>query len=151
MRKTDIVKRVLELIESHETDKAAAFFAEEFTYVGALPKSLDRREFLEVFRSLVHALPDWRFNASNFREQADSVRLQFRITGTHRRELAVRPLRIEAVPATGSSVALPEEFVDIQFSGGRICAWIDAAVDGGGIPGIFDQIGADLSETPAVR
>lgn len=146
MIRKDTFLHVLTLLESGNTESAAAYLSEDFSYAGSLPMILNRAEFLEVFKGLVSGIPDLRFNPSRIAEKGDSLHMKIRMTGTHRYMINIPVLGLESVMSGGKSFVLPEEPVEIGFRDRLITDWHVTPVNGGGVTGILQQLGIEYPE-----
>ena len=94
--------------------------------------------------TLVKAIPNWKFNASNLKTQGNSLTGTVQVTGTHSATLTPIMPGMPAVPATGKKVSLPSEPFTITIRNDKIASFDVAQVAGGGVPGIMAQIGVAL-------
>jgi len=95
-------------------------------------------------QNLSKAFPDWRFNATDLREEGGKVRGAVQITGTHKGELDLSALDMPNVPATGKAIKLPREEVTLTVSDGKFMSLSTAATDGAGVMGILSQLGVKV-------
>lgn len=143
MSNTDIVKSGQAAWSSADTTTLSSLATDDFVLSGATPQPLDKNAFLGLNRALLTAFPDWSFNASEFREEGDNVYVTVQITGTHTGTLAAIP-GAPAVPATGKHVSLPAEHQVYTVRGGQISGLNITSQPGGGVPGLYAQVGAPL-------
>ena len=96
------------------------------------------------------AFPDWSFNASEFVEEGDTVRVTVQITGTHTGDLDLSPMGLPKVPATGKKIKNPVEHPVVTIKGGKITGvHVGDVTPDGGVPGILKQLGVELPPRPA--
>ena len=143
MSAIDNVRKGLEAWERGDSTTLAGLLTDDFTLSGPMPQPLNKEQFLALGRALHTAIPDWKFNASDFREEGDQVRVTVAITGTHTGVLAAIP-GVPAVPPTGKSIHLPTEHLTYTMRGELAAAQIVGSVPGGGVPGLYAQVGAPL-------
>jgi predicted ester cyclase len=93
---------------------------------------------------MVKALPDWKFNASDFKENGDQVTAALRITGTHTGELQLPLPGLPAIPASGTKVSLPSEPSTFTVTNGKLAKLELARIEGGGVMGILSQLGVNI-------
>lgn len=117
---------------------------DDFTLNGVTPQPLDKNTFIGLGHALLAAFPDWSFNASDFREEGDTVTLTTHITGTHTGTLAAIP-GAPPVPATGKQVAVPAEQHVYTMRDGKLYSLQVNSPPDGGIPALYAQVGAPLS------
>ena len=103
-----------------------------------------KREFIGLMMAMVKAMPDWKFNASDLKENGDQVAVALRITGTHTGELQLPMPGMPAIPATGMKVSLPSEPSTFTVRDGKLTKLEVASIEGGGVMGILSQLGVNM-------
>jgi predicted ester cyclase len=141
MSATDIVKTVLAALEAGDMNKAGSLVADDMVFAGPVPQPIGKREFLGLQGALVAAIPDWKFNASDYKEQGDTVRVKVHISGAHTAPLSLPALGIQSLPPTGKRVQLPYEPITISVKNGKVTRIETEHVEGGGVPGLLAQLG----------
>jgi hypothetical protein len=137
----DLVKQVFTSIEKGEFSSAEKMFADDFRFKGPSLVALDKRQYLEAHEALVAAMPDWKFNPSDWREEGDQVLVNVHITGSHTRPLHYPfPFMKDEAP-TNRRITLPEEPTRVLVRSGKIAAIEADTVSGGGIMGVLAQLG----------
>jgi predicted ester cyclase len=144
MTAIEMASKLLHDIEAKDTTAAAKLLTDDFTFSGPVPQPISGREWLAMHKSLSIAFPDWKFNASDLREEAGKVRVAVRITGTHKGELNLSSLGMPNVPATGKSIKLPREEITLTVSNGKFSSLHTPPTDGGGVMGILSQLGVKV-------
>ena len=94
--------------------------------------------------AMVAAMPDWKFNATDFKENGNQVTLTFQITGTQTGELNLPMPGFQKLPATGKHVSLPKEPTTVTVKDGKISRLEAAVVPGGGVMGVLAQLGVPV-------
>jgi hypothetical protein len=123
-------------------ERASGYFADNFIASGpSLPEAMNKNEFLGVMRSLVNAMPDFAFNASNFQILGTKVLLTIQIQGTNTRTVSLPALGIPPLKATGTEVLLPKEPLEADTDAGRISSLRFSSTEGGGITGVLQRLG----------
>jgi predicted ester cyclase len=145
MSNTDLVKAALAAFESGDTKKAEGLFSDDMVFAGPVPEPVGKKEFLGLQGALVAAIPDWKFNASDFKEQGDKVTLKVHISGTHTKPLTLPPMGIQSLPPTGTHVQLPHETLTVTVKNGKATRMEAERVEGGGVPGVLAQLGVKLT------
>ncbi len=144
---SDVVLEFLHAIEEKDYDKASKYLAKDFTFSGPTPKPVDSKEFIDVHRQLLQAIPDWRFNFNVVKEDENEVTGKVHITGTHTRDLTLPMLQnLGTVRPTGKRISLPAEKVHIKVKGNKIGRFSVDVPPNGGVMGILSQIGVDVHE-----
>jgi hypothetical protein len=85
MSAMDVVKEGLAATEAGDFGKLESLVADDFAMSGPVPMPVGKREFIGLMMAMLKAMPDWKFNATDFKENGDQVMVPLRITGTHRR------------------------------------------------------------------
>jgi predicted ester cyclase len=144
MSNTDLVKSVLAAFESGDGKKAESTLSDDMVFAGPVPQPIGRQEFVGLQSALIAAIPDWKFNAADFKEQGDKVTLKVHISGTHTKPLNLPPMGIQSMPATGKHVQLPYEVLTVTVKNGKATRIEAEHVDGGGVPGLLAQLGVKM-------
>ena len=146
MSNTDLVKSVLAAFESGDTKKAGSLLSDDMQFAGPVPKPVGKNEFVGLQGALVGALPDWKFNPGEYKEQGDKVIVKVHISGTHTKPLTLPPMGIQSLPPSGKKVQLPYETLTISVKNGKVSRIDGEHVEGGGVPGLLAQIGAKVPQ-----
>jgi predicted ester cyclase len=144
MNKSDLVKTMLKDLESGNAQKGAVYYAEDFVFSGPVPEPLNKDQFLDLMTAMTKGLPDWAFNVTSVQEKGSTVSVKVQITGTHKGILAVPGL--PTVSPTGKRIKLPAETLEITVEGDKITDFRVDVPPGGGVPGIYQQLGIKLPE-----
>ena len=144
MSNTDLVKSVLAAFEAGDTKKAEGMLADDMVFAGPVPQPIGMHEFVGLQGALVAALPDWKFNASEFKEQGDKVMVKVHISGTNTKALNLPPMGIQGMPPTGKHVQLPYEPLTVTVINGKATRIEAEHVEGGGVSGLLSQLGINL-------
>lgn len=144
MSNTELVKSALAAFESGDPKKAESLLSDDMMFSGPVPQPIPRKDFVGLQGALVAAIPDWKFNASDYKEQGDVVTLKVHISGTHTRPLSLPPMGIQSLPPTGKRVQLPYETLTVTVKNGKATRIEGDHVEGGGVPGLLDQLGVKM-------
>jgi hypothetical protein len=144
MSNTDLVKSVLAAFESGDAKKAGSVLSDDMVFAGPVPQPIGRQEFVGLQGALVAALPDWKFNAGEYKEQGDKVTVKVHISGTHTKPLSLPAMGIQSLPATGKHVQLPYEVLAVTVKNGKATRIEAEHVEGGGVPGLLAQLGVKM-------
>lgn len=82
MSAIDIVKEGLAATEAGDFKKLDRMIAEDMVFAGPVPIPVGKREFMGLQMALHAAMPDWKFNATDMKENGDQVTMMVQITGT---------------------------------------------------------------------
>jgi predicted ester cyclase len=146
MNAIDVVKAGLAASEAGQPGKFAEFLADDMVFTGPVPQPIGKREFIGLQTAMVAAMPDWKFNAKDFKQDGDKVTATFQITGTQTGELNLPMPGFPKVPASGKRVSLPQEGMTFRVIDGKISRMESAKVPGGGVPGVLAQLGVVLPQ-----
>jgi hypothetical protein len=144
MSATDLVKTGLAAIEAGDFKKVDGLIADDFVLAGPVPEPVGKREFMGLQMALNAALPDWKFNPSDFKEDGDVVTVSFQITGTQTAELSLPIPGIPKLPPSGKKVSLPRETSTFTLKNGKLTRLDVASTPGGGVNGLLAQLGVKL-------
>jgi ketosteroid isomerase-like protein len=142
MNAIDVVKAGLAASEAGQSSKFAGMLSDDMVFSGPVPEPVGKREFVGLMDAMVAALPDWKFNARDFKENGDKVTVTFQITGTQTGELNLPMPGFHKIPATGKHVSLPKEPTTVTVKDGKISRLESAVVPGGGVSGVLAQLGS---------
>jgi hypothetical protein len=143
MNEVDLVKADLKSIEAGDFLHYREQYSENFIFSGPVPKPLTRVEYIDLLRAVLKAFPDWKFNATNFKQVRDHITCNTHITGTHTGVLELPMFGISAQP-TKKHFASPEELLTVMVENGKITRVESDDVPGGGLMGILSQIGVQI-------
>ena len=144
MSAIDIVKAGMAATEAGDFDKLAGMLADDMVFAGPVPEPLGKREFIAVQSAMRAAMPDWKFNGTDFKENGDQVTVMLQITGTQTGELKLPMPGMAPVPATGKRVSLPKEPTTFTIKNGKVTRLETAGVPGGGVMGVLAQLGVPM-------
>jgi predicted ester cyclase len=144
MSNTDVFKATLAALEARDMKKVDGLISDEFKLAGPVPQPIGKREYVGLMSAAIGAMPDWKFNASDLKEQGDQVSGKFHISGTQTAPLILPALGIQSFAATGKHVQLPLEQVTATFKNGQMTRLESDGAKGGGLAGVLAQIGAPM-------
>jgi hypothetical protein len=144
MNEIDIVKSTLKSIEAGDFVHYREQYSDDFQLSGPVPKPLSRVDYIDLMRALLKAFPDWKFNATNFKQVREHVSFNTRISGTHTGVLNLPNMGISAVQPTNKRFTSPEEMLTITVQNGKVTRAESNNVPGGGLMGILTQIGVQI-------
>ncbi len=141
MNPMEIVKTGLSAADAGDFDKMAGLLADDMVFAGPVPEPVGKREFIGLQTAMRTAMPDWKFNPADFKENGEKVTVVLQITGTQTGELKLPMPGMAPVPATGKHVSLPKEPATFTVKNGKITRLETAGVPGGGVMGVLAQLG----------
>ena len=144
MSATDIVKAALAAIEAGDFKKADGMITDDMVFAGPVPEPLGKREFLGVQMAMLTAMPDWKFNGADYKENGDIVTANLRVTGTQTGELSLPMPGLPKVPPSGKKVSLPKEPTTFTVKNGKLARLDVTPTPGGGVMGILSQLGVKM-------
>jgi predicted ester cyclase len=140
----DIIKTGLAAVEAGYPDQFGKILADDMVFSGATSEPLGKREFLGLQTAMVAAMPDWKFNATDFKQNGDKVTAIFQITGTQTRELILPMPGFSKIPPTGKQVSLSLQPMTFTLKEGKITR-VESEPDAGyGVMAILAQLGVAL-------
>jgi predicted ester cyclase len=140
----DIVKAGLAAAEAGDFNKLSGMLADDMVFAGPVPEPVGKREFIGVQSAMQAGIPDWKFNASDYKENGDKVTANLQITGTQTKELKLPMPGMAPIPATGKHVSLPKEPATFTVKNGKISRLEVTSVPGGGVMGVLGQLGVSV-------
>ena len=146
MNDIDVVKAGLAASEAGQTGKFADTLTDDMVFAGPVPQPVGKHEFVGLMDAMVAGIPDWKFNASDFKQVGDKITAVFQITGTQTRELNLPMPGFQKFPASGKRVSLPKEGITITIKNGKIARLESAVVPGGGVAGVLAQLGVPMPQ-----
>ena len=147
----ELVNQLLQYAEQGNMNAMAEYMTEDFKFSGATPQPMNKNQFIDLMTSLTQAIPDWKFNVGTITETGDTVHLVNNITGKNTGALNFPTLGLNKVPATNRTISLPKETIDAVIRNGQICEFRVVSTPGGGLMGIFRQLGVKLPATAGTR
>jgi predicted ester cyclase len=144
MSNIDVFKSGLAAFEARDAKKVDSLFSEDMVFAGPVPQPIGKHAFVGLQSALVAAMPDWKFNASDFKEEGDKVTAKAHISGTQSAPLSLPALGIQSFAGTGKHIQLPYEQLTATFKNGKVTRLEAERVAGGGVPGVLAQLGAEM-------
>jgi hypothetical protein len=141
MENKEIISKLFNELDSRNYDSAADLIDESFKISGPFPEPFNKNMWLGSTKGLHAAFSNLRFNATNYEETGDKVSFSVKITGTHDGELALP--NMPSIPATGKSVANPEERGMATITDGKVVSMEMSTTEDGGLKGLLKQLGIE--------
>lgn len=148
MNSEEVARTFMTALQSGDFELAAGLMSDDFVASGFASEPLDKGQFLAMQSELHDAMPDYAFHFSEIEGRDNRVSSLVQITGTHTRDLALPLFGLPLIPATGLAIDLPQAHVEYRIAGDRIAEMRFERVPGGGLAGLFQQIGAELPVLP---
>lgn len=140
----DLVKEGLAATEASDFKKLDGMVADDFVFAGPVPQPVGKKEFMGLQMALNAAMPDLKFNATNFKENGDKVSVDMQLTGTQTKELVLPMPGMPKIPASGKKVSLPKEPGTFTVKNGKLARLDVMTTPGGGLNGILSQLGVKM-------
>ncbi len=137
-----VVKQVIGAIEGGDFTAARALLRDDFQFSGPVPQPIGPDAWLGVHQGLHAAMPDLRFNATNFTDAGGTVRFDVSLTMRHTGTLAIPALGIRDLKPTNKSIALPPESATVVVRDGKLASWSNVTPENGGVGRILAEAGA---------
>ncbi len=147
MNSIDLSKSILAAIEAGNFDFVRDQLTDNFTFKTPDGMTYDKRQYINLQRALCKAMPDLRFNASNFKQVSDRVTYTIQLSGTHTDVLDLHTPGVPVVQPTNRHIRLPQEPVTVTFRDARVSHVELAQVPGGGLAGVLSQLGVKTPQT----
>ena len=144
MNAIDVVKAGMAAAESGDLNKMSAMLTDDMVFAGPVPVPVGKHEFMGLQSAMVAAMPDWKFNGTDYKQAGDKVTVTFQISGTQTGELNLPMPGFQKLPATGKHVSLPKEPTTVTVKDGKISRLEAAVVPGGGVMGVLAQLGVPV-------
>ncbi len=144
MSAIDFIKEGLAAIEAGDFKKLDGMLADDYVMTGPVPQPVSKKEFIGLQSALHTAIPDWKFNPSDFKEDGDKVTVNFQITGTQTGELSLPMPGLPKIPPSGKKVSLPKEQSTFTVKNGKLARLEVSSTPNGGLNGILSQLGVKM-------
>jgi predicted ester cyclase len=144
MSTMDIVKAGLAATEAGDFQKLDSLVADDFVFAGPVPQPVGKREFMGLQMALLKAMPDWKFNAKDWKENGDQISMQLQVTGTQTGELQLPMPGMPTLPPSGKKVSLPYEPSTFTVKNGKLVRLDVESSPEGGLMGILSQLGVKM-------
>jgi predicted ester cyclase len=144
MNTIEVVKAGLAATEAGQFNKYAELLSDDMVFTGPVPQPIGKKEFIGLQSALVKAMPDWKFNATDFKEMGDRVTAMIRITGTQTGELSLPMPGLPKLPPTKKHVSIPAQLTTFVVKNGKIARIETDADPNAGVPGILSQLGVPM-------
>lgn len=147
MKPIEVVSSFLSNIEKKEFKKANDLLTEDLTYKSSVTEPLDKDEFMKLNKSLLKGLSDFKYNATNLREENGKVKVNIQITAKHTGVVALTVINLPSVKTTHKEISVPAEILEISVTEGKIKKIQSLTPENGGIIGLLIQIGTKKTQT----
>jgi hypothetical protein len=137
-----VVKTVISAIEAGDFPAARALLRDDFEFSGPVPEPIGPDAWLGVHRALYGAMPDFRFNATNFTDDGPTVRFNVALTMHHTGTLALPALGVADLAPTHKSIVLPPESATVVVRDGKLASWSNVTPADGGLGRILAEAGS---------
>jgi hypothetical protein len=136
-----VVKQVMSAIEVGDFPVARALLHDDFEFRGPVPQPIGPDAWLGVHKALYTAMPDLRFNATDFTDDDHTVHFNVALTMHHTGRLALPALGVADLEPTNKSIALPPESATVVVRDGRLASWSNVTPPNGGLARILAEAG----------
>lgn len=140
MENLKVVSQVISDIEKKNWEGVEKNLTDDFTFSGAVPQPIGKKEWVSVHRAIQTGIPDLKMNLQKPTEKGNKVTAKLKLTGTHTAEIPAPLPGMKSIPTTGRKVVLPEEDVEFTFQGDKISGLYVKPVPHGGVQGIIEQL-----------
>lgn len=143
MTNTDVLKAAISAIEEKDFTKLDSLLSDDFKLTGLIHKPISKNDYVQVHNAISGAMPDFRFNLQDVKEEGNKVKAKVNVTGTNTGEFSMKQWGLMNFPATGNKIALPEENIEVSVSNGKIseiCVEKNDNPDAG-VKGVLKQLG----------
>ncbi len=144
MNQTETVQALLNAIEQEKWEEAASYLTSDFTFSGAVPQPISGEEWLGIHKAFAGAYANFSFNYHIGIETGNQVHCTVQLVGKHTRDLRLPVPGMPVIAATGKEVSLPREPITFTFRNEKVADVHVEQVDGGGLPGMLQQLNAAL-------
>jgi predicted ester cyclase len=143
MTNSDVVKAAITAIEEKNFSKLDSLLADDFKLSGLIHKSISKNDYVQVHNAISGAMPDFKFNLHDVKEEGDKVKAKVNVTGTNTGEFSMKQWGLMNFPATGNKIALPEENIEVTVENEKISAIYVEKNDNpeAGVTGVLKQLG----------
>jgi predicted ester cyclase len=144
MEISEIARAFAQALKDRDLDAFANYLSDDFVFVGVFPEPLGKEAYLAWLRAILRAFPDMSLN-QKILPSADqnTLREMVQFTGTHTGDLDLPLPGWCKVPATGTSVVLPPEPVEVYFRNGKVIRILTHEASGGDWLGIIGHLGME--------
>ena len=146
MNAIDVVTASLTAVETGRVMEYEESLTEDMVFAGPVPQPIGKREFVALQSALVMAMPDWKFNATDFKQMGDKVTAMLQITGTQTGELSLPMPGLPRLPPTGKHVSIPAQLTTFTVINNKIFRVEADADPKAGVPGILSQLGVPMPQ-----
>jgi hypothetical protein len=141
---TEVTKAWIDAMERHDFAAADALVADEAVFAGPVPEPFPKDAFMGLHQALIAAMPDWSFDAQDFRDDGDRAHFSVAVGGTFTEELHLPALGVEHVAPNGKAGRNLREPVTATIRDGKVVRIDVEPVEGAGVPGLLRTVGVEL-------
>ena len=140
MKNEEIVNEVITALEKRNWENVEKKLTDNFTFSGAVPKPISKKEWVGVQRAIQSGIPDLKFNLRQVTTKGDKVVAKVQLSGTHSADMPAPIPGAKAYPSTGKKIQMPEEEIEFTIVGDKISNLNVKPTPHGGVPGLLEQI-----------
>jgi predicted ester cyclase len=146
MNSIDFVKSYMIALEGKNFDYVRDNTSDDMLFSGPIPQPIGKRDYMEMYRALFRAFPDWRYNLSNFKQVGNRVFFHARATATHSGVLDLPDMDIHNYQPTGKHLQLPSQEIIVELRDGKVARIELTKVEGGGLNDLLEKVGYHVSQ-----
>lgn len=135
----DVIQELFDAIEKENIQDAQNCLAGNFSSV-VLKKSVQGKEFLEVYRRIKEGMPDAKFKIVDLTTDGESFKASVKITGTHSKTIPALMKGWRPMKATRKKVNNVSTSVEIILRGKQIIEIRNLDEKRGVIAGLLDKL-----------
>ncbi len=140
-----VVKAYYAAFAQGGVDRAAEYLSDDFKAISNMaPAPLDKSTFVGMLGSLLGAMPDLKWTASDLQVEGNVVKVTEQRVGTHTQPLDLSELSLGVFPPTGRVVTLPPNRLEFTVEGGKITQSrnVTPSSQDSGMAGVLQALGA---------
>ena len=144
MQNADLLKQFTNSHLSGDWETYDALSTPDFILKGPAPDPLNKEAFLTWLKSVFEANDDLNNNVTVLESSGDIVKCTVQMEGNHTRAWDLSFLGLGVIPATNKAWKNPKEEMIVTIRDGKIAEIEVFVPEGGGIHGIFAQLGVGI-------
>ena len=141
MSTRDIAEGFMAAFEAGDFDTAASYLASDFQFSGPVPEPMSAQAWFGLSAGMKAAFPDLTYNFRVTGVEGNIVGTSTQLSGTHTGEWDLSRMGMGIIPPTGKSFSNPAEEGEGVIEGDKIVSLHVYPSEGGGLMGIFAQLG----------
>lgn len=145
MKNANLILQFNDFLLTKQFEEFANCLADDFVCTGVTPEPIPKAGYVAMLKTMSAAFSDFSNNPTVTKELDNVAFGTLQVSGTHVGALDLGMMGMPIIPPTHKSFKLGEDKFEAIIKDGKIAHMKIILAEGGGFPGIFSQLGIEMS------